>query len=80
MRSIEWEHAAADRAREAEEFTDLIRRTQVETLGFDLSVPGASSVQGFVMPVAGAIGSGFGERRHPIFATISRVFARSTSA
>jgi murein DD-endopeptidase MepM/ murein hydrolase activator NlpD len=70
LRSLEWEQAAADRAREAEEFTDLIRRTQVETLGFDLSDPGASSVQGFVRPVAGAIGSGFGERRHPIFGTI----------
>ena len=70
LRSIEWEQAATERAREAEEFTELIRRTQVETLGFDLGDPGASSVQGFVMPVAGAIGSGFGERRHPIFGTI----------
>ena len=48
----------------------LIRRTQVETLGFDLSDPGAASVQGFIMPVSGSIGSGFGERRHPIFGTL----------
>jgi murein DD-endopeptidase MepM/ murein hydrolase activator NlpD len=70
VRMVEWEQAAADLAREAAEFTELIRRTQVETLGFDLSDPGAASVQGFVMPVSGSIGSGFGERRHPIFGTV----------
>ena len=68
-RMLEWEQAAAERAREAEEFTALIRRTQVETLGFDLADPSASSVQGFVLPASGSIGSGFGERLHPIFGT-----------
>jgi murein DD-endopeptidase MepM/ murein hydrolase activator NlpD len=69
-RIVEWEQAAAAQEREAEEFTDLIRRTQVETLGFELGDPGAASVQGFVVPVDGSIGSGFGERHHPIFGTV----------
>ncbi|MFQ5557920.1 MAG: murein hydrolase activator EnvC family protein [Acidimicrobiales bacterium] len=69
-RIAEWEATADALARAAEDMTALIRRTQVEELGFELGDPGAASVQGFVMPVKGAVGSGFGRRRHPILGAV----------
>lgn len=66
-RADEWQALADQRAREAEELTELIRERQAEQLGFAPGDPGASSVQGFVMPTSGSVGSGFGPRVHPIF-------------
>lgn len=66
-RIAEWQAEADRRAREAEELTDLIKTRQAEELGFPPGDPGASSVQGFVMPSGGTPGSPFGPRVHPIF-------------
>lgn len=66
-RIAEWEREAAQRAREAQELTDLIRQRQTEALGFAPGDIGAASVEGFVMPTTGSIGSRFGLRVHPIF-------------
>lgn len=63
----EWEREADQRAREAQEFTDLIKEKQAEELGFAPGDPGAASVEGFIIPTRGQVGSGFGPRVHPIF-------------
>lgn len=65
----EWQQLAEQRAREAEEFTDLIKERQAEELGFAPGDPGAASVEGFIMPTSGSVGSRFGPRVHPIFGT-----------
>lgn len=62
-----WEREADQRAREAEEFTQLIKEKQAEALGFAPGDPGSASVEGFIMPTQGSVGSGFGPRIHPIF-------------
>jgi murein DD-endopeptidase MepM/ murein hydrolase activator NlpD len=59
----QWETADA-------EFTDLIRDKQQEALGFDPGAPGAPSVEGFIKPTNGRVGSPFGPRVHPIFGTV----------
>ncbi|MDW3218329.1 MAG: peptidoglycan DD-metalloendopeptidase family protein [Acidimicrobiales bacterium] len=63
----EWEREADQRAREAQEFTDLIKEKQAEELGFAPGDPGAASVEGFILPTQGQVGSRFGPRIHPIF-------------
>lgn len=65
----EWQRLAEQRALEAEEFTELIKDKQAEALGFNPGDPGSASVEGFIMPTQGQVGSGFGLRRHPIFGT-----------
>lgn len=65
----EWQRRADERAREAEELTDLIRERQAAALGFAPGDPGVASVQGFVLPTSGTPGSPFGLRVHPIFRT-----------
>jgi murein DD-endopeptidase MepM/ murein hydrolase activator NlpD len=65
----DWQVEAEQRAREAEEFTALIKEKQAEELGFAPGDPGAASVEGFVMPTNGSVGSKFGPRVHPIFGT-----------
>lgn len=65
----DWQVEAEQRAREAEEFTALIKEKQAEKLGFAPGDPGAASVEGFVMPTNGSVGSKFGPRVHPIFGT-----------
>ncbi len=64
-----WQREADQRARDAEDLTQLIKEKQAEELGFDPGDPGAASVDGFIMPTAGNVGSGFGLRVHPIFGT-----------
>jgi murein DD-endopeptidase MepM/ murein hydrolase activator NlpD len=65
----EWQREADQRAREAEELTDLIKEKQAEALGFAPGDPGAASLEGFIMPTQGSPGSRFGLRVHPIFGT-----------
>lgn len=65
----EWQALADQRAREAEELTELIQARQVEQLGFTPGEPGAASVEGFIMPTNAQVGSRFGLRVHPIFGT-----------
>ena len=69
-RIAEWEQTAAQRAEAADEFKQLIRQTQIEALGFDLGDPGAASVEGFILPLDGQVGSPFGSRRHPIYGIV----------
>jgi len=59
----QWEAADAD-------FTNLIKEKQQEALGFDPGAPGAPSVEGFIKPTNGRVGSPFGPRVHPIFGTV----------
>jgi murein DD-endopeptidase MepM/ murein hydrolase activator NlpD len=65
----EWQREADQRAREAEELTQLIKEKQAEALGFNPGDPGAASLEGFIMPTQGTPGSRFGLRVHPIFGT-----------
>lgn len=65
----EWQREADQRAREADELTQLIKDKQAEQLGFDPGDPGSASIEGFIMPTAGSVGSKFGLRVHPIFGT-----------
>lgn len=62
-----WELEAQQLAREAEELTELIRDKQAEELGFNPGDPGTASIEGFITPTNGSVGSGFGLRVHPIF-------------
>ncbi|MEZ5166896.1 MAG: peptidoglycan DD-metalloendopeptidase family protein [Acidimicrobiales bacterium] len=62
-----WQDKADTLADEAEDMTALIRQKQIEALGFAPGDPGAASVEGFIMPTRGEVGSGFGYRIHPIF-------------
>lgn len=64
-----WQREADQRARDAEDLTQLIKDKQAEELGFDPGDPGAASVDGFIMPTEGRVGSRFGPRVHPIFGT-----------
>ena len=66
-RIADWQREADARAREAKELTDLIREKQAEELGFAPGDPGSASVEGFIFPTTGRIGSTFGLRVHPIF-------------
>ena len=65
----EWQREADQRARDAQDLTDLIKEKQAEALGFAPGDPGAASLEGFVMPTRGSVGSRFGPRVHPIFGT-----------
>lgn len=62
-----WELEAQQLAREAEELTELIQEKQAEELGFNPGDPGTASIEGFITPTNGSVGSGFGLRVHPIF-------------
>jgi len=64
-----WQQEALARAREADELTQLIKDKQAEELGFEPGDPGSASVEGFIMPTQGSVGSKFGLRVHPIFRT-----------
>ncbi len=65
----DWQREAENRAREADELTQLIKEKQAEELGFNPGDPGSASVEGFIMPTQGSVGSKFGLRVHPIFGT-----------
>ena len=53
--------------RDADQMTAYIKQEQAKLLGPGQAAFAASSVQGFVLPTAGRIGSGFGVRRHPVY-------------
>lgn len=62
-----WLLEAEERAQASDEFTDLIRAETAAATGLS---PGSESLEGFIMPTAGRIGSAFGPRVHPIFGTV----------
>ena len=62
-----WLLEADERAQASEEFTALIRAETAAATGLR---PGSASLEGFIMPTAGRIGSAFGPRLHPIFGTV----------
>ncbi len=62
-----WQAQADEQARSAEELTELIQEKQAAELGFTPGDPGSASVEGFIMPTEGSVGSKFGLRVHPIF-------------
>lgn len=52
---------------EDRKLTADIRALTVAALGVVPGSPAEASLQGFIMPVAGSVGSGFGPRVHPIY-------------
>lgn len=62
-----WLLEAEERAQASDEFTSLIRAETAAATGLS---PGSESLEGFIMPTAGSIGSAFGPRVHPIFGTV----------
>jgi murein DD-endopeptidase MepM/ murein hydrolase activator NlpD len=65
-----WYGELEQREADDADFTAIIREKQQEALGFDPGAPGAPSVEGFVKPTNGRVGSAFGPRLHPIFGTV----------
>ena len=61
-----WILEAEERAQSSDEITALIRSETAAATGL---TPGSASLEGFIMPTAGRIGSGFGPRVHPIYGT-----------
>lgn len=62
-----WLLEAEERAQASDEFTDLIRAETAAATGL---TPGSESLEGYIMPTAGSVGSAFGPRVHPIFGTV----------
>ncbi len=54
---------------ESAEFTALLRSATAEATGL---APGSASLEGYIMPTDGRIGSGFGPRLHPIFGSVRK--------
>ncbi len=69
VRIGEWEAQVAAFEAEEAELTEFIKEEQRKALGSTEHTPGAASLEGFIKPVAGAVGSGFGPRVHPIYGT-----------
>ena len=66
LRIDSWIFEAEERAQSSDEITALIRSETVAATGL---TPGSASLEGFIMPTSGRIGSGFGPRVHPIYGT-----------
>ncbi len=62
-----WEAEVAARAASSEEISRLINDVIAQETNL---APGSPSLQGFIMPTSGRIGSGFGPRVHPIFGSV----------
>lgn len=62
-----WLLEAEERSASSDEITSLIRAETAAVTGL---TPGSASLEGFIMPTAGRIGSGFGLRVHPILGTV----------
>lgn len=62
-----WRAEIDSQAEAVEELTQLIRDRQAAELGFNPGDPGTASIEGFIMPIEGTVGSQFGLRVHPIF-------------
>jgi murein DD-endopeptidase MepM/ murein hydrolase activator NlpD len=62
-----WESEQDELAAEEADLTELIKRRQLDALGVVATDAGAASLQGFVRPASGTLGSGFGPRLHPIY-------------
>ncbi|MEO0495614.1 MAG: peptidoglycan DD-metalloendopeptidase family protein [Actinomycetota bacterium] len=63
----EWVVVADERDAASDEFTSLIQEATAAVTGLNV---GSASLEGFVMPTAGSVGSAFGPRVHPIFGTV----------
>ncbi|HUP76858.1 MAG TPA: peptidoglycan DD-metalloendopeptidase family protein [Acidimicrobiales bacterium] len=66
-RIVEWRKKQDQLARDSANLSSFILKEQARILGVDAGAPAAASVQGFILPLRGKIGSGFGMRRHPIY-------------
>jgi murein DD-endopeptidase MepM/ murein hydrolase activator NlpD len=69
-RTDEWTKKQDEYEHEEAQLTDLIKRKQLEALKVPAGSSGAASMTGFVRPARGAIGSGFGMRKHPILGIV----------
>ncbi|HAB58177.1 MAG: hypothetical protein CL433_11460 [Acidimicrobiaceae bacterium] len=67
VRIDEWISVANERDAASDEFTSLIREATAAATGLGVGSP---SLEGFVMPTSGSVGSAFGPRVHPIFGTV----------
>lgn len=66
----EWTKKQDEYEREEAQLSDLIKRKQMEALKVSPGSASAASMTGFVKPARGAIGSGFGMRKHPILGIV----------
>lgn len=62
-----WRSQQDQLAKDEAELTALIQKRQLEVLKVADAAAAAQSLRGFIKPAAGAYGSGFGMRAHPIF-------------
>jgi len=67
LRIDDWIAIANERDMASDEFTALIREATAAATGLAV---GSASLEGFVMPTSGSVGSAFGPRVHPIFGTV----------
>lgn len=67
LRIDDWIAIANERDMASNEFTALIREATAAATGLAV---GSASLEGFVMPTSGSVGSAFGPRVHPIFGTV----------
>lgn len=66
-RIVAWRAKQDEMERNEVELTSLIQQRQLEVLKVSNAAPTAESYTGFINPGAGAVGSSFGPRVHPIF-------------
>ncbi len=62
-----WESERAEREQASADLSALIRSETASATGL---APGSESLEGYIMPTAGSVGSAFGPRVHPIFGTV----------
>jgi murein DD-endopeptidase MepM/ murein hydrolase activator NlpD len=65
-----WQREQDELEAEEARLTELIKQRQLAALGVAPTEPSAASMQGFVLPAKGALGSGFGPRMHPIYRVV----------
>jgi murein DD-endopeptidase MepM/ murein hydrolase activator NlpD len=65
-----WQREQDELEAEEARLTELIKKRQLAALGVSPTEAGAASMQGFVLPAKGALGSGFGPRMHPIYRVV----------
>ncbi|TML13795.1 MAG: hypothetical protein E6G39_09340 [Actinobacteria bacterium] len=69
-RIADWRKKQDQLLKDSANLSAFILKEQARILGAAAGAPSAASVQGFIMPLKGAITSGFGMRRHPVYGDV----------